>query len=95
MIYRIFLISFFILLLSCSKDKPLYEPKELNDGYKVYQEGYEAFEDGDLFYAQKKFSEAELSFESVEYASKASMMASYCLYGINFYTEALENFFCA
>ena len=91
MICRLFLISFFILLASCSKDKPLYEPRELNDGYKVYQEGHEAFEKGDFFYAQKKFSEAELSFETVEYASKASMMASYCLYGINFYTEALEN----
>ena len=40
---------------------------------------------------KKKFSEAELSFEAIEYASKSSMMASYCLYGINLYTEALEN----
>ena len=91
MICRLFLVSFLILFVSCSKDKSLYEPKELNDGYKVYQEGYEAFENGDFFYAQKKFSEAELSFETIEYATKSSMMVSYCLYGINFYTEALEN----
>ena len=91
MIFRLFLITLFILIASCSKDQPLYEPKELNDGYKVYQEGYEAFENGDFFYAQKKFSEAELSFQIIEYASKSSMMVSYCLYGINFYTDALEN----
>ena len=91
MFNRFFLILFLIFLSSCSKEKPLYEPRELNSGYKVYQEGYEAFERGDFFYAQKKFSEAELSFETIEYATKSSMMSSYCLYGLNFYTEALEN----
>ena len=91
MFYRLIFIFFLIFLTSCSKEKPLYEPREINDGYKIYQEAYRAFETGDLFYAQKKFSEAELSFETIEYASKSSMMASYCLYGINFYTEALEN----
>tara|TARA_B100001559_G_scaffold296223_1_gene279193 strand:- start:295 stop:1113 length:819 start_codon:yes stop_codon:yes gene_type:complete len=91
MFYRLIFISFLIFLTSCSKEKPLYEPREVNDGYKIYQEAYKSFENGDLFYAQKKFSEAELSFEIIEYASKSSMMASYCLYGINFYTEALEN----
>ena len=91
MFNRFFLILFLIFLSSCSKEKTLYEPRELNSGYKVYQEGYEAFERGDFFYAQKKFSEAELSFETIEYATKSSMMSSYCLYGLNFYTEALEN----
>ena len=53
MFNRFFLILFLIFLSSCSKEKPLYEPRELNNGYKVYQEGYEAFERGDFFYAQK------------------------------------------
>tara|TARA_B100000963_G_scaffold232516_1_gene203064 strand:- start:5354 stop:6172 length:819 start_codon:yes stop_codon:yes gene_type:complete len=86
----IFALSF-IIFLSCSKDKPLYEPKAKNNGYEIYKEAFQAFENGDLFYAQKKFTEAELSFEIFEYASKASMMTSYCFYGINFYDEALEN----
>ncbi len=91
MYYRLVFIIFLILSVSCSKEKPLYEPRTKNNGFKVYQEAHEAFENGDFFYAQKKFSEAELSFEIIEYSSKSSMMASYCLYGINFYTEALEN----
>ena len=86
----IFALSF-LIFLSCSKDKPLYEPKAKNDGYELYQDAFKAFERGDLFYAQKKFTEAELSFEIFEFASKASMMVSYCFYGINFYDEALEN----
>ena len=50
-----------------------------------------AFEKGDYFYAEKKFSEAELNFEIVEYLAKSAIMASYCLYGISFYDEAIES----
>ena len=46
---------------------------EVGDGYKVYAEAHRAFETGGLF-CSKKFSEAELSFKQIEYASKSSMM---------------------
>ena len=32
-----------------------------------------------------------MSFSIVEYASKSAIMATYCLYGINFYQDALAN----
>ena len=79
------------MLFSCSKEKVQYEPKPRLDPYILYEEAYKAFERGDLFFAQKKFSEAELNFDVVEYAAKSSIMASYCLYGINFYSEAMES----
>tara|TARA_B100000941_G_scaffold281567_1_gene249136 strand:+ start:55 stop:870 length:816 start_codon:yes stop_codon:yes gene_type:complete len=85
------LLIFFIILLSCSKEEANYEPKPRSDPYKLYQEAYQAFEKGDYFYAQKKFSEAELNFEKVELAAKSAIMSSYCLYGINFYSQALES----
>ena len=90
------LILIFILvfsLYSCSKDKELeYEINENKvDPYKLYQEGFDAFERGEYYYAEKKFSEAELNFEIIEFAAKSAIMSSYALYGINFYTEALEN----
>ena len=88
---RIILIFISILLISCSKQESPYEIKQKEDPYKIYEEAYNAFEKGDYFYAQKKFTEAELSFKKVELAAKSSIMASYCLYGINFYSEALEN----
>ena len=88
----------FILILSlsfqsCSKNKEVeYEfNKKKVDPYQLYQEGFDAFEKGDYFFANKKFSEAELNFEIVEYAAKSAIMSSYSLYGINFYDEALEN----
>ena len=80
-----------ILLISCSKQEVVYEPKNKSDPYKTYDEAYSAFEKGDYFFAQKKFSEAELNFENIEFAAKSSIMASYSLYGINFYSQALEN----
>ena len=91
--YRKFILVLliFLALASCSKEEVLYEPQNQVDPYQLYQEGFEAFNKGDYFYANKKFSEAELNFETVEYAAKAAIMSSYALYGINFYDEALEN----
>jgi outer membrane protein assembly factor BamD len=90
------LILIFILifsLLSCSKDKDMeYQiNKDKVDPYQLYQEAFDAFEKGDYYYAEKKFSEAELNFRIVEFAAKSAIMSSYALYGINFYTESLEN----
>ena len=82
-----------VSLLSCSQNKDIeYEiNKDKVDPYKLYEEGLDAFGKGDYFYAEKKFSEAELNFKIVELAAKSAVMSSYSLYGINFYTEALEN----
>ena len=89
-IVLIFLLTFF--LLSCSKDKDLkYEDLNKVDPYQVYQEGFTAFEKGNYFYANKKFSEAELNFDIVEFAAKSAIMSSFSLYAINFYNEALES----
>jgi len=89
---KIFLIIVSIILItSCSKEEPDYQLKPKIDSYKIYKEAYEAFEKGDYFYAQKKFLEVETSTETVEVAAKASIMASYALYSINFYEEALDN----
>ena len=80
-------------LQACSKNKKVqyeFENKKV-DPYQLYEEGFYAFEKGDYFFANKKFSEAELNFEIVEYAAKSAIMSSYSLYGINFYDEALEN----
>ncbi len=80
-----------VSLLACSQNKKTEYEFKKNDPYKLYQEGLKAFEEGDYFFANKKFSEAELNFEVVEFAAKSSIMTSYSLYGINFYDEALEN----
>ena len=89
--------KFFVILIlvfslnSCSKKDVEYEPKDKANPYILYQEGFELFERGDYFYAEKKFTEAELNFEIVDFAAKSAIMSSYSLYGINFYSDALIN----
>ena len=51
----------------------------------------QAFNKNDYFFANKKFSEAELNFQNIDYAAKAALMSSYALYGINFYSQAIES----
>ena len=80
-----------LFFLSCTKNDILYEPSKKVDPYKVYNEGLEAFMRNDFFFANKKFSEAELNFEKTELAAKSAIMSSFSLYGINFYNEAEES----
>ena len=90
---RIFLLIIISLaLIACSKkDEPIYIPSEKVDAFKIYNEGLKAMENNDYFFANKKFTEAELNFENIDLAAKSAVMSIFCLYGINFYTEALEN----
>ena len=90
---KFFLFFWLIIFLnSCASDKQsIYEPSIKIDPFVSYKEGIEAFEDNQFFFANKKFSEAELNFENPKFAAKSAIMSSYSLYGINFYTEAEEN----
>ena len=82
----------FLLIASCSKDKDIaYKENTQINPFTLYEEAYRAFEKADFFFAEKKFSEAELNFENPEFAAKSAIMSSYSLYGINFYDEALDN----
>ena len=87
----IFIIFILFTITNCTKKESAYEVKNKVDPYKLYEEGFNAFSKGEYFYAEKKFSEAELNFAIVEFAAKSAIMASYSLYGINFYSEALDN----
>ena len=80
-----------VFLFSCSKDENIYNPSLKKDPFVLYKEGIEAFENNNFFFASKKFSEAELNFKNIQLAAKSSIMSSFCLYGINFYSEAVDN----
>ena len=86
------LIIIVFTLLSCSKNKEvLYEPTSKVDPYTIYNEAMESFNKNDFYFANKKFTQAELNFKNVNLAAKAAIMSSFCLYSINFYDEAVEN----
>ncbi len=81
-----------VILISCSKKEPEIssKPSAAEKAFEVYQEALDAFNNGDIFFASKKFNEAELIMPKIEYSAKAALMSGYCFYTINFYPEALE-----
>ena len=93
MFFRVALLIIIVFtLLSCSKNKKvLYEPTSKVDPYIIYNEAMESMNENDFYFANKKFTQAELNFKNVNLAAKAAIMSSFCLYSINFYDEAVEN----
>ena len=57
----------------------------------AYKEAYKALDEGDPYFAAKKFLEAELLFPQSEWAPRSALMASYSYYMQNYYSEALYN----
>ena len=55
----------------------------------IYYQAVEALEEGDAFYAAKKFREVESLMPQDKWASKASLMASYSEYSRNAYSNAI------
>ena len=92
------IILFLILVFSFSCSKKEVEtniPTSKDKAFQIYQEAVIAMNNGEYFFASKKFKEAEEIMPKIEFAAKSSIMASYCLYLINFYDEAnlyLERF---
>ena len=87
----IILLSIFFLF-SCSKEKSkevISEPTQEEQGLTLYAEGIEALEEGDAFYAAKKFKEAENLLSQYTWASKASLMTGYSEYSRNAYSNAI------
>ena len=97
MYQKLFLIFFlFIFITECSKKEVISsKPPDDKESYKIYEEGLEAMNRGEFFFAANKFSEAEKILPVVEHSAKALLMSSFCFYSINFHEEAissLENF---
>ncbi len=83
-----------IFLTTCNSPEKNSQIKSLptkDQAIQVYEEGLEALEKGDYFFAAKKFSEAEILLPQSDWASKSALMVGYCYYSINFYDDAILN----
>ena len=89
--------NFLILLLSaclffsCSKKTAeiIIEPSSDEIGQSLYDEGVEALNAGDAFFAAQKFREAELALTQYDWSSKASLMVSYAEYTRSAYSNSI------
>ena len=96
MIKKNFIIFLCILFLNaCSNNNnEISLIKEVNQELEIeqnYKEAYKALEEGDPYFASKKFLEAELLFPQSLWAPRSALMASYSFYIQNYYAEALSN----
>ena len=95
MIKNSYIIFLFILFLNaCSNNNEISLIKEVNQELEIeqnYKEAYKALEEGDPYFASKKFLEAELLFPQSLWAPRSALMASYSFYIQNYYAEALSN----
>jgi len=89
-------LTYYILIIflftACSKKElEVNIPPEQEKSFEIYKEAVDLMNEGDYFYASKKFSEAESILPQIEFSAKASLMSSYCLYLINFFPDANDN----
>jgi outer membrane protein assembly factor BamD len=93
--FSLIFLSMLLFLNSCSKDKEdisvIKETRQDLEMISAYREAYIALEQGDPYFAAKKFLEAELLFPQSEWAPRAALMASYSYYLQNYYSEAISN----
>ena len=96
----IYIILFFSLISCSQKSKDIVtqiEGDNIEEQMMIaYREGVTALDQGDIFFAVKKFNEAEMLYPQSEWAPKASLMAAYSYWSEGYYkdsTEELNRFF--
>ena len=91
---KVLLVSLFFVLSSCGGDKEkvtIVIEKDIElQMVEAFKEGFEALEEGDVFFAAKKFNEADLLYPQSIWAPKASLMAAYAWYSQNYYYDAVH-----
>tara|TARA_B100000900_G_scaffold372062_1_gene351709 strand:- start:576 stop:1427 length:852 start_codon:yes stop_codon:yes gene_type:complete len=89
------ILLFVFFFENCSKDKDeltrTIENQQDLELVLTYKEAFTALNEGDPYFASKKFLEAELLYPQSKWAAKSALMASYAYYLQNYYAEALSN----
>ena len=89
------LLIIFIIIIACSKKEEqitTVNKKSLDDQMiEVYNQAMEEFQKGDVIYAGKKFSEAELLYPQSIWAPRAVLMSAYGFYSKGYYRDAIND----
>ncbi len=85
----------FLTLFSCAKKKDeisvLKEKNLETQMIETYQQAMEEFEKGDVIYAGKKFSEAELLYPQSIWAPRSVLMSAYGYFSQGYYGDAISD----
>ena len=89
----VFLFIFFLSSCSGKQEKidSVVQEEDLDlQMISAYKQGMKALESGDIYYAAKKFNEAELLYPQSEWAPKSILMAAYGYYSQSYYQSASD-----
>ena len=93
--FNLYLLIIFFLIIACSgKEEKVSVLKEKNletQMIEVYSEAMAEFERGDVIYAGKKFSEAELLYPQSIWAPRAVLMSAYGYFSQGYYKDAIND----
>ena len=93
--FNLSLLIIFFLIIACSgKEEKVSVLKEKNletQMIEVYSEAMAEFERGDVIYAGKKFSEAELLYPQSMWAPRAVLMSAYGYFSQGYYKDAIND----
>ena len=82
-----------ILLNACTKNEntivSIKENTQNQEMITAYREAYDALDEGDPYFAAKKFLEAELLLPQSDWAPRAALLAAYSYYIQNYYADAI------
>ena len=92
---RLVILFIIVVSSSCTKEKKeiskIKEIDQLSEITTTYKEAIKSLDEGDAFYAAKKFLEVELLYPQSIWAPKSILMASYSYYIQDYYPEAIFN----
>ena len=92
---KFFIVLTFIFIFGCSKNETqvsiIKESSQELEMISSYNDAYKALNEGDPYFAAKKFLEAEILYPQSLWAPRSALMASYSYYMQNFYTESISN----
>ena len=89
------LLYFFLILvlISCTeKQEKISVVKENNlemQMIEAYNEGLKEFNNGDIFFAVKKFNEVELLYPQSDWAPRSTLMAAYAYYSQLYFNDSI------
>ena len=93
--FKLSLILILFMLFACSKDEKkinILKEKSLDaQMVEVYNEAMQEFEKGDVIYAGRKFSEAELLYPQSIWAPRAILMSAYGYFSQGYYKDAIND----
>ncbi len=93
--FNLSLILIFFMIFACSKEEKkinILKEKSLDaQMVELYNEAMQEFEKGDVIYAGRKFSEAELLYPQSIWAPRAILMSAYGYFTQGYYKDAIKD----